>query len=168
MERAIASTIHLQKNRVHYCNSSLAAEDTSCTAGPLQSTESGQTSMLPGTLTQLCWRESACHRVVTSICVVPLHSCRTCAMGCETGVCSPGMCTRKSSVHLRALHLAWRGSITLLTCHKGRPDLAPQSHSRAAGLPSLGTRNSGVCLNWRKRATFRSDGRAGLESVIPA
>ena len=44
----------------------------------------------------------------------------------------------------------------------------PQSHSRVAGLPPLGIRNSGACLNWRKRATFRSDGRAGLESVIPA
>ena len=39
--------------------------------------------MLPGTLTQLCWRESACHRVVTSIYVAHLHSCRICAMGCE-------------------------------------------------------------------------------------
>jgi len=31
-----------------------AGKDTSCTAGPLQSTESGQTFMLPGTSTQLC------------------------------------------------------------------------------------------------------------------
>ena len=37
-----------------------------------------------------------------------------------------------------------------------------------AGLPPLGIRNSGACLNWRKRAMFRSDGRAGVESVIPA
>jgi ferredoxin-NADP reductase/MOSC domain-containing protein YiiM len=44
----------------------------------------------------------------------------------------------------------------------------PQSHSRAPGLPPLGIRNSEVCLNWRKLATFRSDGRAELESVIPA
>jgi hypothetical protein len=28
--------------------------------------------------------------------------------------------------------------------------------------------SSEVCLNWRKRATFRSGGRAGLESVTPA
>jgi hypothetical protein len=55
-----------------------------------------------------------------------------------------------------------------LTCHKGRPDLAPQSHSRVAGLPSRGIVSLPVCLNWRKRATFRSDGRAGLEFVIPA
>jgi NAD(P)-dependent dehydrogenase (short-subunit alcohol dehydrogenase family) len=60
-----------------------------------------------------------------------------------------------------------RRLFTLLTCHKGRPDLAPQSHSRVAGLPLLGIRNSQAYLNWRKRATFRSDGR-GLESVIPA
>ena len=33
----------------------------------------------------------------------PLHSCRICAMGCETGACSPGMCTRKSSVLSRAI-----------------------------------------------------------------
>ncbi|MGD0471119.1 MAG: MOSC domain-containing protein [Terriglobales bacterium] len=50
----------------------------------------------------------------------------------------------------------------------GRPDLAPQSHSRVAGSPPLGIVSLPVCLNWRKRATFRSDGRAGLESVIPA
>jgi hypothetical protein len=51
---------------------------------------------------------------------------------------------------------------------QGPPGSGPQSHSRVAGLPPLGIRNSGACLNWRKRATFRSDGRAGLESVIPA
>src|SRR6476620_8060288 len=91
--------------------------------------------MLPGTLTQLCWRESECHGIVTSICVAHLLSCRTCSMGCETGVCSPRMCTRKSSVLSRVLHRVWRGLNTLLICHKGRPDLALQSHSRVAGLP---------------------------------
>jgi len=54
------------------------------------------------------------------------------------------------------------------TSHKGRPGLAPQSHSRVAGLPPLGIQNSRACLNWLKRATFRSDGRVGLESVTPA
>ena len=98
----------------------------------------------------------------------PTRSCRICAMGCETGVCSPGMCTRKSSVLSRLLLLAWRRLITRLTCHQDRPDLARQSHSRVAESPPLGMRNSRACLNWRKRATFRSDGRAGLESVIPA
>jgi ferredoxin-NADP reductase len=39
---------------------------------------------------------------------------------------------------LEAITLVWRRLITLLICHKGRPDLAPQSHSRAAGLPPLG------------------------------
>src|ERR1700733_14963703 len=29
-------------------------------------------------------------------------------MGCETGLCSPGMCTRKSSVLSRLLPLVWR------------------------------------------------------------
>src|SRR5580700_9864838 len=124
--------------------------------------------MLPGTLTQLCWRGSECHRIVTSICVAPLHSCRTCAMGCETWVSSPPVCTRKSSVLSRPLPQVWRRLFTLLTCHKDHPDLAPQSHSRVAGLPPLGIRSLGACLNWRKRATFQSDGRAGLESVIPA
>src|SRR5271169_3366767 len=114
--------------------------------------------MLPGTLTQLCSRELACHGVVTSICVAPRHSCRIWAAGCETGVCSPGMCTRKSSVLLRVLHLVWRELIILLTYHKGPPDPAPRSHSRVAGLPPLGIRNSGACLNWRKRAMFRLDG----------
>ncbi len=98
----------------------------------------------------------------------PLHSCRTCAMGCKTGVRSPGMCTRKSSVHWRALHRAWRKLFTPRTCRHGRPDLVRQSRSRAAGLPPLGMRNSRACLNWRKRAMFRSDGRAGPESAIPA
>src|SRR6202167_5464041 len=104
--------------------------------------------MLPGTLTQLCWRELACHRAVTSICVAPLHSCRICAMGCETGVCSQGMCTRKSSVLSRLLPLVWRRSITLLIYHKGRPVLAPQCHSRVVGLPPLGIVSLPVCLNW--------------------
>jgi hypothetical protein len=67
-----------------------------------------------------------------------------------------------------SLPLVWRRLFTPLTYHKGRSDLGPRSHSRAAGLPPLGIRNSEVCLNWRKHATFRSDGRAGLESVIPA
>jgi MOSC domain-containing protein YiiM/ferredoxin-NADP reductase len=105
---------------------------------------------------------------VTSICVAHPRSCRTSAMGCESGVWPPEMCTRKSSVCLRALHLAWRGLVTLRTSHKGRPDLAPQSHSRVAGLPPLGIVSFRACLNWRKHATFRSDGRAALESVIPA
>jgi hypothetical protein len=43
----------------------------------------------------------------------------------------------------------------------GRQDLARLS-LRVAGLPQRGIRNSRACLNWRKRATFRSDGRAGL------
>jgi len=81
---------------------------------------------------------------------------------------SARMCTRKSSVLSRLLPLVWRRLFTLLTYRKGRPHLAPQSHSRVAGLPPLGIRNLGACLNWRKRATFRSDGRADLESAIPA
>jgi hypothetical protein len=97
-----------------------------------------------------------------------LHSCRTCAMGCETGVCSRRMCTRKSLVLSMLLPLVWRRLFTPLTCHKGRLDLAPQSHSRATGLPSRGIVSLRVCLNWRKRVMFRSDGHAGLESVIPA
>jgi MOSC domain-containing protein YiiM len=35
-------------------------------------------------------------------------------------------------------------------------------------MPSLGNAGLPVCLNLRKRATFRSDGRAGRESVIHA
>ncbi len=85
-------------------------------------------------------------RVVTSICAAPLHSCRICAMGCETGVCLQRMCTRKSSAPSRRLPLVWRRSLTRLTSHKGRPDLAPPSHSRVAGLPPPGIRNLEVCL----------------------
>jgi hypothetical protein len=55
-----------------------------------------------------------------------------------------------------------------LTCRKGRPAPAQLSHSRAAGLPSLGIRNSRVCWNFRRRATFRSGGHAGLGCAIPA
>src|SRR6516165_54529 len=124
--------------------------------------------MLTDTLTQLCWRELACHRLVTSICVAPLHSCRTCAMGCETGVSPPGVCIPKSSARSSLLPQAWRRLITFLTCHKGGPDLALQSYSRVAELPSLGIRSSRACLNWLKRATFRSGGHAVLESVTPA
>ena len=36
--------------------------------------------------------------------------------------------------------------ITLLTCHKDRPDLAHRSHSRVAGLPPRGIRNSKALL----------------------
>src|SRR5215813_2221966 len=167
MERATASTIHFETNRIHYSNSFLVDEPTSCTAGPLQATTSGRTSMLQGTLTHLCWRESECHGIATSICVALLHSCRIYAMGCETGVYSPGMCTRKSLGPSRRLPLVWRRSITLLTCRKGHRELALQSHSRVAELLPLGMRNSRACWNWRKRATFRSDGHAGLESVTP-
>ena len=87
--------------------------------------------MLPGTLMQPCWRESECHTIVTSICVAPLHSCRICAMDCETGVCSRRMYTRKSSVRLRALPLAWRRSFTLLTCHRGCRIGPPVSFARS-------------------------------------
>src|ERR1700683_1607395 len=124
--------------------------------------------MLPDTLTQLCWRKLACHRVVTSICAAPLHSCRTCAMGCETGVCSPKMCTPRSSVLSRLLPPVWRRLFILLTCQRGRPDLAPQSHSRVEESPPPGIESLRVCSNWQKHAIFRSDGRAGLESVIRA
>jgi ferredoxin len=44
-------------------------------------------------------------------------------------------------VRLRASHLAWRRLFTLLICRKGRPDPAPRSHSRAAGLPLIGIRS---------------------------
>jgi ferredoxin-NADP reductase len=37
------------------------------------------------------------------------------AKGSETGVCSPRMCTQKSLVLLRVLHLAWRGLFKLRT-----------------------------------------------------
>src|SRR5215470_1849899 len=123
--------------------------------------------MLSGTLTHLCRRELACHRVVTSICVAPLHSCRICGMGCETGVCSPAVCIPRSSVLSRLLPQVWRRLSTLPICHRDRPHPAPQSHSPVAELPSLGIRSSRACLNWQKRATFRSDGRVGLESVTP-
>src|SRR5580698_3427824 len=103
--------------------------------------------MLPGTLTQLCWRESECHRIVTSICAAQLHSCRVCGLASEPGVCSPGVCTRKSSVRLRALLLAWRRLFTLLTCHKGGQELARQSHSRVAGLLPPGILSFPVCWN---------------------
>ncbi len=88
----------------------------------------------------------------------------TAKLGCARRECAHGnlRCSRE------LLLLVWRRSITLLTCRKGRPDLAPQSHSRAAGLPPHGIVSLRVCSNWRRRATFRSDGRAGLEFVIPA
>src|ERR1700688_1058045 len=121
--------------------------------------------MLPGTLTQLCWRESECRGIVTSICVAHLHSCRARAMGCETGVCSARTYTRQSSILSRVHPRGGRGLPPPPPRHKGRPDLARKSHSRVAGLPPLGIVSLPVCLNWRKRATFRSDGRAGLESV---
>src|SRR5882762_11026425 len=119
--------------------------------------------MLLGTLTQRCWRGLAYHEIVISICVAHLHFYRTCAMASETGVCSTMMCTRKFSVPLRGLHLAWRELITLRTGHKGRRDLAPQSRLRAAGSRPDGVLSTRVCLSWRKRAMFQSGGRAGLE-----
>jgi len=83
---------------------------------------------------------------------------RPCAMGCETGLCSPRMCVLKSSALSRRLPLVWPRSFALRTCPRGRQDLAPPYRSRVAGLPQRGIRNSRACLNWRKRATFRSDG----------
>jgi ferredoxin-NADP reductase len=120
-----------------------------------------------GHIDTACWKQLACPRPATSICAAQLHSCRTCAMASEPGVCSPRMCIRKSSVRLRALLLVWRRLFTLLTCHQGRPALALQSHSRVAGSPPHGIVSSRVCLSWPKRATFRSDGRAAVESAIP-
>jgi len=76
--------------------------------------------------------------------------------------------SQSGNLQLTDVPLVWRKLIILLTCHEGRPGLAIQSHSRVAGLPPLGIVSLPVCLNWRKHATFRSDGRAGLESVIPA
>ncbi len=168
MERGIASTIHSRENHVLYCNSFLADEATSCTADPRQPINLGWTLMLQVTSTQLCWRRLAYHPMAISICVAHLRSWRICAMGCETGVCRPRMCTRKSSVRLRALHLAWSGLVTHRTCHKGPRDLARQFHLRAAGSRLRGTPNIRVCWNSRKHATFRSDGHAGLECATPA
>ena len=51
---------------------------------------------------------------------------------------------------------------------QGPPGPGRPSPSRVAELPSPGTRNSRACLNWRRRATFPSDGRAVLEFVTPA
>jgi ferredoxin-NADP reductase/MOSC domain-containing protein YiiM len=51
---------------------------------------------------------------------------------------------------------------------QGLPGSGPPYRSRVAGLPQRGIRNSRACLNWRKHATFRSDGRAGSGSAIPA
>src|SRR5271169_4470819 len=51
-------------------------------------------------------------------------------------VCSPGTCTRKTSVLSRLLPLAWRRLFTLLTCHKVRPDLAPRTE-RFCARPCL-------------------------------
>jgi hypothetical protein len=53
------------------------------------------------------------------------------------------------------------------TCHQGRR-IPPPFHSRAAELRLRGIPSLRVCSNWRKPATFRSDGRAGLGSVILA
>src|SRR5215472_14172484 len=51
---------------------------------------------------------------------------------------------------------------------QGPPGSGPPVSFARSGLPPPGIRNSEACLNWRKRATFRSDGRAGLECVILA
>ncbi len=100
--------------------------------------------MLPDTLTQLCSRELACQKVVTSICVVRLHSCRICAMGCEAGACSPTMCTRKSSVLSKQLPQVWRRLSTLLMLPQGR----------AGSGPPVSFARSGITAAWDPK--FRS------------
>ena len=71
------------------------------------------------------------------LCGPSSHSCRTCAMGCETGMVRRECAPEVPRISM-PLPLVWRRLFTLLTCHKGRPDLAPQSHSRVAGSPPLG------------------------------
>ncbi|MGC2272967.1 MAG: FAD-binding oxidoreductase [Candidatus Sulfotelmatobacter sp.] len=51
---------------------------------------------------------------------------------------------------------------------QGPPGSGPPVSFARSGITPLGIVGLQVCSNWRKRATFRSDGRAGLESVIPA
>jgi ferredoxin-NADP reductase len=68
----------------------------------------------------------------------------------------------------RLLPLVWRRLITHLTCHKGPPGSGPAVSSSRSGITPAWIRNSEVGLKWRKRSTFTSDGRVGLESVIPA
>jgi MOSC domain-containing protein YiiM/ferredoxin-NADP reductase len=85
-------------------------------------------------------------------------------------LCGPSsfLQTRRSSVSLKGLHPAWRGLITLRTCHRGLRDLALQCRLRAAGSRPNGAQSTRVCLNWRKHAMFLSGGRAGLECATPA
>ena len=70
-----------------------------------------------------------------------LHSsCRTCAMGLGSwGVVAENVHTEIFGA-LEGITPAWRRLFILLTCYKGHLDLAPQSHSRVAGLPPRGIR----------------------------
>ena len=115
----------------------------------LQSTKSGQTSMLPGILTPLLERIGV-------------------SQGGDFYLCGPSSFLqnmrdglRNGGVLARNVHTEIFGSLDaiplgitqvdhILICHKGRPDLVPKSHSCVAVLKSLGIRNSRACLNWRK------------------
>jgi ferredoxin-NADP reductase len=50
----------------------------------------------------------------------------------------------------------------------GPPGSGPSVSFARSGITAGGTRSSGACLNWLKRATFQSDGRAGPEYATPA
>src|SRR5215472_15065354 len=95
--------------------------------------------------------------------VVRRRSCRTFARGWYAGAFSPAMCIPRYLVLSRALPLAWSGLITFRTCQQGRRDPALRCHLHAAVSPPPGILGSAVCSSWPRRATFRSDGHAGLE-----
>jgi hypothetical protein len=83
---------------------------------------------------------------------IPAEHARWAAkLGCARRECARG--------NLRSLEAITPGMAQVVhTPHlpQGPPGSGPESHSRAAGLPSRGIVRLRVCLNWRTRATFRS------------
>ena len=67
----------------------------------------------------------------------------------------------------RGYPLVWCRLITLLICHKGRLDGPPRLIARSGITASWDPKFTSL-LELAEHATFRSDGRAGPESVIPA
>jgi hypothetical protein len=97
-----------------------------------------------------------------------LHSCRACGTTWGSGEYPRSTCIWNCSVRSNPPRLAWRRLVTLHIYRKAHRDPVHRSRLRAVESQWRGILNSRVCLNWRKPATFRSDGPAGRESATHA
>jgi hypothetical protein len=113
--------------------------------------------MLAGTLTLLCWKIGVSQASDFYLCG-PLHSCRICAMGCETGrlaECAHG------NLQFSRGYYPWGRRVFIPPPRAAR--IWPLGPLRAADYRRLG-RNSSL-LELAEACDVRSNGRAEPESA---